>query len=380
MSALLTMHDVTAGYVADIDILRHINLKVEATSITGLIGLNGAGKSTIMKTICGFLPPRDGVIRFDGQNITGIAAHEVIDRGISYIPQESSLFPHMSVENNLRLPLEHLARSQGAKGAGAAGQDRPGGGIARGEIPARLDDMYQKFPALKDKRHAKAGDLSGGQQKMLEFAKAYLVRPRLCLIDEPGIGLAPKIAEEVYQWIDLFAAESMAILLVDHNVRRVVKMSRYIYVLSLGEITAEGGPEAFAGDLHEQVKAGSGSIFETKFANFGGELIEQTYVCFEASPKNSATSDFAFSSASSASVGRCGLSRVALTMHRKPSGSFVVARNWCQVQAGTVTRSLGSTARTSVPTKQRPRPRRISTPCMCSWRSSEENPPGATSK
>jgi branched-chain amino acid transport system ATP-binding protein len=261
MSALLTMHDVTAGYVADIDILRHVNLKVEAASITGLIGLNGAGKSTIMKTICGFLPPRDGVIRFDGQNITGIAAHEVIDRGISYIPQESSLFPHMSVENNLRLPLEHLARSHGAKGAGAAARDLRGRAIARGEISARLDGMYQRFPALKDKRHAKAGDLSGGQQKMLEFAKAYLVRPRLCLIDEPGIGLAPKIAEEVYQWIDLFPAESMAILLVDHNVRRVVKMSRYIYVLSLGEITAEGGPEAFAGDLHEQVKGWLGINF-----------------------------------------------------------------------------------------------------------------------
>lgn len=261
MSALLTMHDVTAGYVGDIDILRHVNLKVEAASITGLIGLNGAGKSTIMKTICGFLPPRDGVIRFGGQNITGIASHEVIDRGISYIPQESSLFPHMSVENNLRLPLEHLACSHGAKDAGAGARDLRGGGIAQGEIPARLDDMYQKFPALKDKRHAKAGDLSGGQQKMLEFAKAYLVRPRLCLIDEPGIGLAPKIAEEVYQWIDLFAAESMAILVVDHNVRRVVKMSRYIYVLSLGEITAEGGPEAFAGDLYQQVKSWLGINF-----------------------------------------------------------------------------------------------------------------------
>lgn len=258
MSALLTMHDVTAGYVADIDILRHVNLKVETASITGLIGLNGAGKSTIMKTICGFLPPRDGVIRFDGQNITGIAAHRVIDRGISYIPQESSLFPHMSVENNLRLPLEHLARRERPEGGGGGGG---GGRIARAEIPGRLEDMYAKFPALKDKRHAKAGDLSGGQQKMLEFAKAYLVRPRLCLIDEPGIGLAPKIAEEVYQWIDLFAAESMAILLVDHNVRRVVKLSRYIYVLSLGEIAAEGGPEAFAGDLHEQVKGWLGINF-----------------------------------------------------------------------------------------------------------------------
>jgi branched-chain amino acid transport system ATP-binding protein len=262
MSALLHLRDVTAGYVADIDILRHVSLKVEPAAITGLIGLNGAGKSTIMKTICGFLRPRQGVIHFDGQNITGIAAHRVIDRGISYIPQESSLFPHMSVENNLRLPLEHLARRE--RGSGAAGAAGPGGGnggITRAEIPRRLEDMYQKFPALKDNRNAKAGDLSGGQQKMLEFAKAYLVRPRLCLIDEPGIGLAPKVAEEVYQWIDLFAAESMAILLVDHNVRRVVKMSRYVYVLSLGEITAEGGPEAFEGDLHEQVKAWLGINF-----------------------------------------------------------------------------------------------------------------------
>lgn len=96
---------------------------------------------------------------------------------------------------------------------------------------------------------------------MVEFAKAYLQRPRLCLIDEPGIGLAPKIAEEVYQWIGLFAEEKMAILLVDHNVRRVVKMSSYIYVLSLGEITAKGKPEDFAGDLHDQVKSWLGINF-----------------------------------------------------------------------------------------------------------------------
>jgi branched-chain amino acid transport system ATP-binding protein len=261
MSALLAMTDVSAGYVADIEILRAVNLKAAPGAITGLIGLNGAGKSTIMKTICGFLHPGKGVIAFDGADISAIAAHAAIDLGISYIPQESSLFPHMSVENNLRLPLEHLARRERPEGGGGEGGGGGSGSIARAEIPGRLDDMYAKFPALKDKRHAKAGDLSGGQQKMLEFAKAYLVRPRLCLIDEPGIGLAPKIAEEVYQWIDLFAAESMAILLVDHNVRRVVKLSRYIYVLSLGEIAAEGGPEAFAGDLHEQVKGWLGINF-----------------------------------------------------------------------------------------------------------------------
>jgi branched-chain amino acid transport system ATP-binding protein len=247
VSALLTLSDVSAGYLADIDILRGVNMAVAPGGITGLIGLNGAGKSTIMKTICGFLHPRAGRIEFDGADITGIAAHTAIDRDICYIPQESSLFPFMSVEDNLRLPLDHLARR--------------GGSLNRGEIATRFEELYTRFPVLRERRYAKAGDLSGGQQKTIEFAKAYLVRPRLCLVDEPSIGLAPKIAEEVYQWIDLFAAERTAILLVDHNVRRVVRMSRYIYVLSLGEIAAHGPPEAFAGDLHEQVKVWLGINF-----------------------------------------------------------------------------------------------------------------------
>lgn len=247
MSALLSLENVSAGYVADIDILRNVNVSIAPAAITGLIGLNGAGKSTIMKTICGFLAPSAGKIEFDGENITGIAAHKVIDHRISYIPQESSLFNYMSVENNLMLPLEHLARKKI--------------GLTTADLAGRLENCFQKFPLLRERRSAKAGDLSGGQQKMVEFAKAYLQQPRLCLIDEPSIGLAPKIAEEVYQWINLFAAEKMSILLVDHNVRRVVKMSSYIYVLSLGEITAKGKPEDFAGDLHEQVKAWLGINF-----------------------------------------------------------------------------------------------------------------------
>lgn len=247
MTALLELDCVTAGYVADIDILREVSLAAAAGAITGLIGLNGAGKSTIMKTIAGFLPPRAGTIRFDGQDITGIAPHQLLDRGIWYIPQESSLFPYMSVENNLRLPLEHLARR------------KPG--LSRGELAARFADMLAQFPVLGERLSAQAGDLSGGQQKMVEFAKAYLVRPRLCLIDEPSIGLSPKIAEEVYGWIELFANRSMAVLLVDHNVRRVVRMASHIYVLSLGEIAADGAAQAFAGDLHEQVKGWLGINF-----------------------------------------------------------------------------------------------------------------------
>jgi branched-chain amino acid transport system ATP-binding protein len=241
---MLTLSEVTAGYAADIDVLRNVSLSAQAGRITGLIGLNGAGKSTLMKAICGFLRPSNGAIRYDGADITGTAPHKLIDLGIWYIPQESSLFPYMSVAENLRLPLDHLRR--------AAGRQL--------NVNARIDEMLEHFP-IGGKLRSQAGDLSGGQQKMVEFAKAYVVRPRLCLVDEPSIGLAPKTAAEVYRWIDLFSEKGMTILLVDHNVRRVVKMSQYIYVLSLGEITAEGRPEDFAGDLHEQVKSWLGVNF-----------------------------------------------------------------------------------------------------------------------
>jgi branched-chain amino acid transport system ATP-binding protein len=247
MSDLLRLENVTAGYAADIDILRNLSLSVAASRITGLIGLNGAGKSTLMKTICGFLRPRTGVIRFDGEDITGIPPHTLIERGIWYIPQESSLFPFLSVEHNLRLPLETLMRHRAR--------------LPPAEANQRFDKVLEQFPALRVKLKSPAGDLSGGQQKMLEFAKAHIVRPRLCLIDEPSIGLAPRIAGEVYQWIELFSKSGMAILLVDHNVRRVVKMSEYIYVLSLGEISAEGGRSEFEGDLHEQVRTWLGVNF-----------------------------------------------------------------------------------------------------------------------
>jgi branched-chain amino acid transport system ATP-binding protein len=243
--ALLSLSGVTAGYVADIDVLRDVSLSIERGRITGLIGLNGAGKSTLMKTICGFLRPVAGTVRYDGADITGIPPHTLLDRGIWYIPQESSLFPYMTVADNLRLPLERLLRSSHGEA----------------ELGARFQEVLGRFPALAERTRTPAGNLSGGQQKMLELAKAWAVRPRLCLVDEPSVGLAPIVAADVYRWIERFAAEGMTILLVDHNVRRVVKMSDYVYVLSLGEITARGRREEFQGDLHEQVKAWLGVNF-----------------------------------------------------------------------------------------------------------------------
>ncbi|GAC1564133.1 MAG: ABC transporter ATP-binding protein [Beijerinckiaceae bacterium] len=247
MSAILEMSGVTAGYLADIEVLRDLGLAAEAGSITGLIGLNGAGKSTVMKTICGFLKPKSGTIRYDGEEITGLPPHRLLERGIFYIPQESSLFRHMSVADNLRLPLETLAR-----------RGKSGGGFS---VADRFAELEEHFPALHEKMSSPAGNLSGGQQKLVEFAKAFAMKPRLCLIDEPSIGLAPKMVEEVFGHIRLFASLGIAILLVDHNVRRVVGMSSRIYVLSLGTITASGTPADFAGDLHEQVKGWLGINF-----------------------------------------------------------------------------------------------------------------------
>jgi ABC-type branched-subunit amino acid transport system ATPase component len=240
---LLELDNVTAGYAQDIDVLREVSLAVRAGEVSGLIGLNGAGKSTVVKTVCGFLAPKSGRILFEGESIAGIEPHRLIDRGICCIPQESSLFPYLSVEENLLLPLQGRAK----RFAGA--------------IDARYEEVLGIFPALKEKRRAQAGDLSGGQQKQVEFAKAWLQRPRMCLIDEPSIGLSPILAEDVFAWIEKFAQSGMGILLIDHNVRRVVRMSDSIHVLSLGRISASGGREDFQGDLHEQVRQWLGLDF-----------------------------------------------------------------------------------------------------------------------
>ncbi len=240
---LLELDGVTSGYMGDIDVLRNVSLTIRQGYISGLIGLNGAGKSTLFKTIYGFLKPKTGTIKLQGRDISGTEPHALIDDGLWYIPQESSLFPYLSVEENLRLPLEGRRKKFGAV------------------IEQRFDETLTRFPILREKLKAQAGDLSGGQQKSLEFAKAYMVQPRVCLIDEPSIGLAPKVAVEVFQWIKAFAESGMGILLVDHNVRRVVAMSDHIYVMSLGEITASGSPEDFQGDLHAQVREWLGINF-----------------------------------------------------------------------------------------------------------------------
>jgi len=239
---LLELKDVTSGYAKDIDVLVDINLVVRRGEVAGLIGLNGAGKSTLIKTICGFLSPKKGEVLFDGMNMLEVKPHQLIDYGICCIPQESSLFPFLSVEDNLLLPVQ-------SRKATFSGWEN------------RYEEVLELFPILKQKRRQVAGELSGGQQKQLEFAKAWIIQPKLCLVDEPSIGLSPKIAEEVFVWLEKFTQSGMGVLLIDHNVRRVVKMSQYLYVLSLGKITTSGSQDMFTGDLHGQVKEWLGLNF-----------------------------------------------------------------------------------------------------------------------
>ncbi len=230
---LLRVDGVTCGYFPEIDILQDVSVDVPAGAVVGMIGLNGAGKSTLMRAICGFLPCRRGRVLVDGRDCTGLPPHTLIDRGLWYVPQDSSLFPYLSVEDNLRIVVDRLRTANARR---------------------RYAEVLEEFPPLQARLRMQAGSLSGGQQKMLEFAKALVVRPRLCLIDEPTVGLAPKVADEIYGWVERLAREGGSIFLVDHNIQQVIRMSQVVYVMSLGRIAASGPRARFAEDLHGQVR------------------------------------------------------------------------------------------------------------------------------
>jgi len=240
MTDLLSIERVTAGYTDGIDILRDLSLTVPKGRVVGLLGLNGAGKSTVMKSIFGFLHPRSGRIVYKGEDISRKEPHEMASRGLWLIPQDGGLFDQFSVETNLRLPIETRR---------AAGQD-----ISRQEIDRRVSEVMDRFPILKEKRRQHATRLSGGQRKLLEFAVARIQKPELCLIDEPSIGLSPKIAEEVFGHIAVLTDTGTSVLLVDHNIRKVIEASSYVYVLTLGSGTSEGTSSNFSGNLHTQVQ------------------------------------------------------------------------------------------------------------------------------
>jgi branched-chain amino acid transport system ATP-binding protein len=227
---VLDARSLVAGYQRDINILSGISVRAWAGRIACVIGPNGTGKSTLLKAIFGFLRPLEGKVVYRDDDITGLAPHRMIARGITYLPQHPSLFPYLSVEINLRLGLWH-ARAR-----------------AR-DVVARVERVYGQFPVLREKRRQPAGQLSGGQQRQLEIARAHLTDPQLYLIDEPTAGVDPITSAEVYRVIERLAhEEGRAILLVDQDIRRALTVADHVYVIRNGALFAEGPRDAFGGD------------------------------------------------------------------------------------------------------------------------------------
>jgi branched-chain amino acid transport system ATP-binding protein len=224
---MLEIRDLYVGYYRDLNILQGVDVAAESGRITTILGANGVGKSTMLKAIYGFLKPNAGNIVLDGESILGVPTHERIDRGLAYIPQQPGVFRHMSVEENLLV------------GAWTFKRDKQ-------RIRQKLDENYHRFPILRDKRKQMTGELSGGQQRMIEIGRTLMTDPKVILVDEPTAGLAKLLSEEVYQMlVDLRDRDGLTILLVDQEIREALKIADYVYVLELGRNKFEGPAEEF---------------------------------------------------------------------------------------------------------------------------------------
>ena len=221
--ALLEVHDLHAGY-GKLEILKGVSLRVEPGQVVSIIGPNGAGKSTVFKTVFGLLPARDGRVLLDGEDVTNRPPGELLRRGMAYVPQGRNVFPLMTVEENV------APQEVGAELAGEVAQ------------------LYATFPVLSESRRKRASDLSGGQQQMLEMARALLLKPRLILLDEPTLGLAPLVFKEIFRIIENLRRLGQTILMVEQNAAKALEISDYAYVLELGQNRYEGSGQEIGND------------------------------------------------------------------------------------------------------------------------------------
>lgn len=224
---MLEMKDLYVGYYRDLNILQNLNITAESGKITTILGANGVGKSTTLKAVYGFLKPNEGDILMEGESILGTPTHERIQLGLAYIPQQPGVFRWMSVEENLEV------------GAWTFRRDKK-------RLKRKLEENYRRFPILRDKRRQMTGELSGGQQRMVEIGRTLMTDPKVILVDEPTAGLSKMLSEEVYQMlVDLRDKDNLTILLVDQEIRHALKISDYVYVLELGRNKYEGPASDF---------------------------------------------------------------------------------------------------------------------------------------
>ena len=229
---LLQLTEVEAAY-GDFQALFNITLTVNRGEIVTLIGANGAGKTTTLRVISGLLRAKKGAVSFDGQDITKTPAHEIVARGISHVPEGRQLFPYMTVEEHLALGA-YIQRT-------------------RPRIPQLMEEQFAMFPILKERRKQMAGTLSGGEQQMVAIARGLMSEPKLLLLDEPSLGLAPKLVEEVFQKISQIGEKGVTVMVVEQNVVDGLSVSKRGYVVENGAVILQGSAEELLNN--EQVRA-----------------------------------------------------------------------------------------------------------------------------
>jgi branched-chain amino acid transport system ATP-binding protein len=227
VSALLTVKGLRAGY-GDLPVLHGVELEVGAGEIVAVVGANGAGKTTLLNAIAGTLPATSGSVVFDGQEISGVPAHEVVAHGLVLVPEGRRLFPFLTVEENLRLGAYHPE--------------------ARRRYDETLGEMLEQFPILAERRQQLAGSLSGGEQQMCALARGLMSLPKLLMLDEPSLGLAPIIVEQVFSLIPGLVERGVTVLLVEQNVAEALELCTYANVLEQGRIALAGTGADFLED------------------------------------------------------------------------------------------------------------------------------------
>jgi branched-chain amino acid transport system ATP-binding protein len=225
--SVLEIADLVTAY-GKIEALKGVALAVAQGSITCLLGPNGAGKTTLMMTAAGILRPRRGSIRFEGTEIAGRPPHDIVARGIALVPENRLVFPTMTVSDNLV--------------AGAYQRRDPAG------IAADVERLLERFPRLKERAGQQAGTLSGGEQQMLAVARALMSRPKLLLMDEPSLGLAPLVVEEIFRIVAELNRDGTTIFLVEQNAHMALRVAHHFYLMEQGRVTFSGTPGEVAED------------------------------------------------------------------------------------------------------------------------------------
>lgn len=219
-------------YYGAIHAVKGISFDVEEGEVVTLIGANGAGKSTTLNTVAGLLKPREGVVEFEGKSLLGIAPHTIVGKGIALCPEGRRVFLQMSVRENLEMGA--FTRTDSS------------------EIAASLEDVFKRFPRLKERKNQVAGTLSGGEQQMLAMGRALMSKPRLLMLDEPSMGLAPILVQEIFDIIEQLHSAGTTVLLVEQNARMALKVADRAYVLETGRVSMSGKASELASD--ERVK------------------------------------------------------------------------------------------------------------------------------